>query len=94
MEMKQCRKCKKESDKSHFSLNLAKRKYYESHICKDCMNELKKGYYQRRKKTLVRSEFINAVIKDNNREYKTNELTDLDVSELKGLGYGFIFKAA
>lgn len=83
-----CYKCNETKEESLFQFN----KGTYVNLCKDCANRISKERHHRVKKSILRSEFINCIIKENNKEYKTTELTDKDVIELKESGYYFIFK--
>lgn len=81
--MRKCVKCQTEKDESDFSRNS---------YCRECEARRCREYNLRNKLSKLRKEYINCIIRDNNKEYHTNSLNELEIIELKTSGYNFIFK--
>jgi len=94
MEMKQCQKCGVFKDINTYPINKNRGKLYVVNICRSCYNERSRGYIKKEdKNSPILKQYRNAIIRENDREYITNQLVDSEIVELKELGYGFIFRA-
>lgn len=89
--IKTCNKCFLDKSLDEFS-KQKKGKYYFS-SCRKCMNETKSNKLKENKKSPLKSTYRNCAIRENNKIYYTSKLSDVEIIELKELGYFFIFKS-
>lgn len=91
MELRQCKRCKIEYDITTYHTQLLRGTIYIHRICRSC-NNAQKRIYNKSRKTPLRIEFRDCVIRDNNKEYYTSKLSESEIIELKEMGYSFIFR--
>jgi len=89
--MKKCKICGIEKELDMFY--TPKGRTSDTH-CKKCRSEKNKNnnYYQKSKKSPLRSAFKDALIRFDGKVFNTNHLTETDIVFLKKEGYEFIFK--